>query len=87
MLLSSSYHDAIMDNPGRMKSIMFMSLNCGKTGTSFSIKLRDECITFQVSGSDLENTSTRRVKRYVKEIQSELYHSFICVALREFPSA
>lgn len=36
---ASSYHDAIMDNPGRIKSIMFMSFNCGKTDTRFSIKL------------------------------------------------
>ena len=34
-----SYHGAIMDNPGRIKSIMFMSFNCGKTDTRFSIKL------------------------------------------------
>jgi hypothetical protein len=60
---------AIMDNPSRMKSIMFMSSIAVRRiqRTRFSIKLRDECITFQVSGSDSENTNRKVRKTKVVE--------------------
>lgn len=47
-----------MYNPAWMKSIMSVS----SSGNKISIKLRDVCITFQVSGSDLEDALSEQGK-------------------------